>query len=291
MGFALTVVFYLAAAVVGTIVFRAAPFGFVLKVLIADVAATVFLFIISLIMNNASVYDPYWSIAPIVILALGMYHFDAITTGNILLLLVVGYWGIRLTANWAYTFKGYAYQDWRYDMFKEKTGRLFPLVSLFGIMLFPTLVVFSCLLPVLLYLQDSKVRFLTVIGFLVCAGGATLQLVSDIQLQKFRRSSTDRSQIIRVGLWKHSRHPNYLGEILMWWGVCLIAVSALPFQLLLFAGAFINMLMFVFISIPMAENRLSSYKLNFEEYKNETRMLIPIRRFRNEDNQCEESSS
>jgi steroid 5-alpha reductase family enzyme len=169
-------------------------------------------------------------------------------------------------------------------MFLHKTGRFFPLVSFFGIMIFPTLVVFACLLPAMDFIQNSDVNLVTVLGFFVCIGAATLQLVSDIQLHRFRKGRPDHAGIIREGLWRYSRHPNYLGEILMWWGVFLMAASAAPGRLYLSLGALVNTLMFVFISIPMAEKHLASYKPEFEQYKRETSMLVPIKwlRFREE---------
>ena len=76
------------------------------------------------------------------------------------------------------------------------------------------------------------------------------------------------------GLWKRARHPNYLGEILMWWGVGLSVVSAAPKYWYMLAGALVNTLMFLFVSIPMADKR-QSQKPGFDEYMQETRMLIP----------------
>lgn len=125
-GFIYTIFFYLAAMMVGIIVFRKVPMGFATRILVADVAATGLVFLISLLIRNASVYDPYWSVAPIIILSFSMLYFDALTAGNLFLLAVIGYWGVRLTANWAYTFKGYAWQDWRYDMFQEKPAGFSP---------------------------------------------------------------------------------------------------------------------------------------------------------------------
>ena len=152
------------------------------RVFAADVAATVFLYLVSLPLGNASVYDPYWSVAPLVILPLCMLEFGAWNAGTIALLVCVAYWGIRLTANWAYTFHGYDHQDWRYTMLAEKSGALYPLVSLFGIMLFPTLVVYLCLLPALHYIQTGGVNLFTLLGFALCLSAATLQLIADVPI-------------------------------------------------------------------------------------------------------------
>jgi len=267
---------YAAALAVGLYVYRRVAGGVLFRVFAADVAATVFLYLVSLPLGNASVYDPYWSVAPVVILPQFMREFGVWNAGTIALLVCVTYWGIRLTANWAYTFHGYDHQDWRYTMLREKSGALYPLVSLFGIMLFPTLVVYLCLLPALHYIQTGGVNLFTLLGFALCLSAATLQLIADIQLHRFQKQATNRGQIIRSGVWRHARHPNYLGEILMWWGVFAALLSVRPELWLLGLGALVNTLMFLFISIPLAETRMAGYKEGFDRYVKETNRLLPI---------------
>ena len=114
-------VIYILASILGIVVYRILPFNFWLNLLLADIAATVFTFIFSLIFQNASVYDPYWSVQPIVILLYAAIT-HSMTPHRLLLLIAVCVWGIRLTANWAYTFHGLGHQDWRYTMLKETSG-------------------------------------------------------------------------------------------------------------------------------------------------------------------------
>lgn len=267
---------YALALAVGVYVFDRARGSVYFRVFAADIAATVFLYLISLPLDNASVYDPYWSVAPIVILPIFASAYGVWNAGTIALVGCVLYWGIRLTANWAYTFHGYNHQDWRYSMLREKAGTLYPIVSLFGIMLFPTLVVYLCLLPALHYVQVGGVNWITMLGFALCLSAATLQLVADIQLHCFQLRAANRGQIIRSGVWRHARHPNYLGEILMWWGVYAVLVSVQPELWFLGLGALVNTLMFLFISIPMAETRMAGYKEGFDRYVQETNRLLPI---------------
>ena len=276
LSFLFTIIVYALALAVALFVYRRVSGGVLFRVFAADVAATVFVYAVSLPLGNASVYDPYWSVAPVVILPLCMADFGVWNAGTIVLLVCVSYWGIRLTGNWAYTFKGYDHQDWRYTMLREKSGAFFPLVSLLGIMLFPTLVVFGCLLPALHYIQTGGVNLFTLIGFSLCLSAATLQLIADIQLHRFQERTANRGQIIRSGVWRHARHPNYLGEILMWWGVYLVMLSVLPSLWPLGIGALVNTLMFLFISIPMAETRMAGYKEGFDRYVAETNRLLPI---------------
>lgn len=274
--FVFTIIVYALALAVGLFVYGRMRGGVLFRVFAADIAATVFLFLVSLPLENASVYDPYWSVAPIVILPLAMRAFGVWNAGTIALLCCVTYWGVRLTANWAYTFQGYDHQDWRYTMLREKSGALYPLVSLFGIMLFPTLVVYLCLLPALHYIQFGGINLVTLLGFALCLCAATLQLVADVQLHRFQRQAKNRGQIIRHGVWRHARHPNYLGEILMWWGVYVVLLSVRPPLWLLGIGALTNTLMFLLISIPMAESRMAGYKEGFDRYVQETNRLLPI---------------
>ena len=274
--FVFTIIVYALALAVGLFVYGRMRGGVLFRVFAADIAATVFLFLVSLPLENASVYDPYWSVAPIVILPLAMRAFGVWNAGTIALLCCVTYWGVRLTANWAYTFQGYDHQDWRYTMLREKSGALYQLVSLFGIMLFPTLVVYLCLLPALHYIQFGGINLVTLLGFALCLCAATLQLVADVQLHRFQRQAKNRGQIIRRGVWRHARHPNYLGEILMWWGVFVVLLSVRPSLWLLGIGALTNTLMFLLISIPMAESRMAGYKEGFDRYVQETNRLLPI---------------
>lgn len=276
LSFLFTLIIYLLALAVGLYVFTRAQGDVFVRVLIADVAATLFVFLVSLPLSNASVYDPYWSVAPLAIVPISIVSFGVWNLGTILLLACVSYWGIRLTVNWAYTFHGYSHMDWRYVMLQEKTGAFYPLVSLLGIMLFPTMVVYLCLLPALHYIQAGGVNLFTCVSFALCISAATLQLVADIQLHRFQRQSGNRGAIIRNGVWQHARHPNYLGEILMWWGIFFVTLSVRPDLWPLGIGALTNTLMFLFISIPMAETRMAGYKEGFDRYVAETNRLLPI---------------
>jgi steroid 5-alpha reductase family enzyme len=191
-----------------------------------------------------------------------------------LTLFVVCLWGIRLTANWAYTFHGLKYQDWRYTMLNEKTKSFYPIINFVGIHLVPTLVVYLAIMPaVILILENPQLNLLSIVGVLVCLTAVSLQTVSDIEMHKYRKNKT--TPFIRVGLWKYSRHPDYLGEILMWWGVAVFAVVNMPDKIWLITGAFVNTLLFSLVSIPMAEGK-QSQKQGYEEYKHETRVLLPL---------------
>ena len=264
---------YILATVVGIITYNLFDLHHALKLLVADVIATIVVFIFSLIFKNASMYDPYWSVQPIVIvLALFISHPFNIAT--LLALIAICIWGVRLTINWCYTFSSFEYQDWRYLMLKEKTKKFYPIINFLGIHMFPTLVVYLCVLPVSYLVNSSRsLNVFTVIFFVIALLSVLLQTISDYQMHKFRKQKTGK--LIRVGLWKYSRHPNYLAEILMWWSIGGLCVFTLMDNYYLLAGALVNTIMFLCVSIPMAEKR-NSKRIGYAQYKKETRMLLPI---------------
>ena len=103
LSFLIILAIYLLASIVGIICYNILELAFWLKILIADISATIIVFIFSVLLKNASVYDPYWSVAPIVILIALACEYSINLTGWLSVIAVV-VWGIRLTLNWAYTF-------------------------------------------------------------------------------------------------------------------------------------------------------------------------------------------
>ena len=219
--------------------------------------------------SNVSIISPPFILAAFLI-------GEGVSVFGVLLLIAVSFWALRLTANWAYTFHGLNHQDWRYTMLSEKTGAFYPFVNFVGIHLVPTLVVYGCILPAVYAVREGIVANVWSILFLcVSVLAAVMQGLADIEMHKFRKDR--KSTFIRIGLWKHSRHPNYLGEILMWWGIGLSVVCACPEQWYLIFGAVSNTVLFLCVSIPLAEGR-QSRKEGYEEYRRETRALLPIRK-------------
>ena len=267
---------YIAASAVGILVYLTLDLPWWLSLLAADILATVFTFVFSLIFQNASVYDPYWSVQPIVITAAFAFYYG-FTLYTALILAAIALWGIRLTANWAYTFQNLTHQDWRYTMLHDTTGKFYPVINFVGIHLVPTLVVYAATLPAACVIREKSEGSLTAsLLLLLSLLAVILQGVSDIEMHTYRKNRT--TSFIRVGLWRYSRHPNYLGEILMWWSIGLSAAIATAHPTLLL-GAFLNTVLFFSVSIPMADRRQSK-KEGFSAYRAETRALLPIPRFK-----------
>ena len=226
--FAVIFLIYAAASALGIAIYNAFDYHPFISLLIADVSATVFTFVFSVIFRNSSVYDPYWSVQPIVIIvacAVG----EKITLLRFALLFAIIVWGVRLTSNWAYTFKGLDHQDWRYTLLEEKTGAFYPVINFLGIHMVPTFVVWGCTLPAFYAFkyggEESPVSLIFVALSLFAVA---LQGSADFQMHRYRKRRD--GYFCRHGLWKRSRHPNYLGEILMWWGSALSVRTRLCFS-------------------------------------------------------------
>ena len=136
----------------------------------------------------------------------------------------------------------------------------------------PTVLVFAAMLPGFgLYDGISATSLLTWFGFAICLTAATIQLIADTQIHRFR--DTHPGQYCDTGLWKHGRHPNYFGEITMWWGVWVMYASLHGMDWLIL-GPMAMTALFLFISIPMMERRQLQNKSGYAEYRKKTRMLI-----------------
>jgi len=195
---------------------------------------------------------------------------------EILMLIAIMVWGIRLTYNWVKRFKGFEDQDWRYIMLKEKSPRIWLITNFFGINMMPTIIVYAAIYPMyIIVFNQGTLSALSIIGFILAITAAGLQHFSDTAMEKHRNSDT--KGIIEVGLWKISRHPNYLGEVLLWWSMFLIQLGYNWTAWPTIFGAIAMTGLFVFISIPMMEKYIGNKYGDYVAYKKRVPMLIPMK--------------
>ncbi len=250
----------------------------IVRMLISDVAMTLFIWIYGLIRKNSSVYDPYWSVVPPVILIGFAIDAQVIwTLPTILLIFGVSFWAIRLTHNWFIGWTDFSDQDWRYTMIKEKHPKIWMLSNLFGIMLMPTVIVFIQLIGASYVVSAAApLNLLVVIGFLMIVGATIVQFLSDKQMREFKERNRGSKKCIEEGLWKYSRHPNYFGEVTMWWGVYVIYVGVYGKLDLLILPPILMTALFLFISIPMMEKKIIQTRPEYSEYQERVSMIIPL---------------
>jgi len=235
--------------------------------LLADLAATAVVFGFSRAFDNSSMYDPYWSVAPplLAVYWLGAYGgWSALTPRRAVVLLLVCLWALRLTWNCLARWQGLNHEDWRYAALRRRFGPWYWPVSLAGIHLFPTLIVFlACLSLHELMRHGSAAGAPGALGaldgaaILLTAGAVTIEAVSDRQLRRFRQRSAQAHAILAEGLWRLCRHPNYLGEGLFWGGLYLFCLAASPGSWWAGVGPLAMTVMFAALSVPMMDRHLA----------------------------------
>ncbi|MCK5758700.1 MAG: DUF1295 domain-containing protein [Clostridiales bacterium] len=274
----LVVLVYTIAFFIATVIFWSFKSkGVLIATLLADITATLIVWGMGLIFKNASLYDPYWSIVPVLVIPFWVI-IKSSSAGvlDIFLIIAVTIWGIRLTLNWVVGWKGLSQQDWRYTMLKEKNPDIWFITNLGGINMMPTIFVFLGMIPAYYMINSSqKINVINVIGFLICIFAAIIQFIADRQMAIFRSNKENNGKCINTGLWKYSRHPNYLGEISLWWGIWIMLMGNAPDYWITVIGPIAMTFLFVFISIPMMEKYVLQKRPNYADYKKTVPMLIP----------------
>lgn len=248
------------------------------SLLIADIVATLIVFGFSVAFDNSSVYDPYWSVAP-PLMALHWIAYSAfgvIPLRQVVLMVLVLAWAIRLTANWARGWPGLHHEDWRYIDLYANSGMGKWTISFLGLHLFPTIIVFVGALPFLpaLAYGGRPFNLFDVIATIVTAGAVIIEWVADEQLRAFNRTKQP-GDIIKTGLWAHARHPNYFGEMSFWWGLFLFGFAADPSYWWTVIGPLSMMAMFRLASIPMLDNRSLARRPGYEEHMRQVNAVVP----------------
>ena len=249
--------------------------------LAADVAATLVIFGWSVVYDNSSFYDAYWSVIPIAIVlywvTLAEPSVPSLRVAGVLF--VVSVWGTRLTWNWARGWTGLGHEDWRYTDFRAQFPRIYWLVSFTGIHFFPTLIVFAGMAaayPALTF-GAQELGWIDLIALAVGLGGIGFEWIADRELRAFVMGPKQPGETLRTGLWRYSRHPNYLGEMMIWWSLFLFGLAADPEWAKLGVLAPVAMSgMFLFVSIPLIEKRSLARRTNYQQVIDETSMLIPL---------------
>lgn len=253
----------------------------ILRLFLFDVISTFIIYLLSLVIKNSSLYDAYWSLTPWVMLTyLIILNYNNLNIYHYIVYIVFSFWSFRLTLNWIITFENRKWIDWRYQDLKAKSNKYtWQFINFFGIMMMPTLLVFVAFIP-LIYVININLNALSLIGSVIILIGTLLELFSDHYMHKFLKSN-HKNEVINIGLWKYSRHPNYLGEILIWVGVYLVLLLVAYEYWYLFVGMLLIILLFNFISIPLAEKRQLSKRSAYKEYQLETSRLLILPKKKN----------
>ena len=245
----------------------------------ADLVATLVVFAVSVAVGNASLYDPYWSVAPAVIVV--AWATPGHRVREMLVLGLVLLWAVRLTVNWARSWRGLGHEDWRYVQIRAETRGRLPwwLVNLTGIQLMPTLVVFAGLLAAWPAVAGTRpLGPLDLAAAIVTLGAITIESVADRQLYRFAGDPANRGRVLEQGLWRYSRHPNYLGEITFWWGLWLFGLAGAPSWWWTVAGPVAMVLLFAVVSVPLMDRRSLERRPAYADRMRRVPALVPLPR-------------
>jgi steroid 5-alpha reductase family enzyme len=252
-------------------------------VLVAAVITVVCLMLatwsLSLLRRDASIVDIAWGLGFVLVAWAAKFVTGASGSGNWLLLLMVTVWGLRLTGYLAKRNLGKG-EDFRYRAMRRKHGERFALVSLYTVFGLQGALMILVSLPVSLGQRDTNAGagFVVFLGFVVWAVGLYFEVVGDAQLARFKRDPRNADQIMDQGLWGLTRHPNYFGDALVWWGLAIVG-SSQGAGIWAFLGAAVMTVLLVRVSgAAMLDRLLAKRKPGYAEYMARTSGFIPLPR-------------
>lgn len=234
---------------------------------------------VSLLRRDASIVDIVWGFGFVVAAWAARFVTGGSGSGNWLLLAMVSVWGLRLTVYLARRNLGKG-EDFRYQAMRRKHGERFAVVSLYTVFGLQGVLMFIVALPVTLGQRDAgaDAGFVAFIGLLVWAVGLYFEAVGDAQLARFKRDPRNEGKILDQGLWALTRHPNYFGDCLVWWGLAIVGSTqgAGPWA---FLGAAVMSVLLVRVSgVAMLDRLLAKRKPGYAEYMARTSGFIPLPR-------------
>ena len=189
---------------------------------------------------------------------------------------LVALWGIRLSLHVHFRNRGKP-EDFRYRKWREEWGRSFYIRSYLQVFLLQSILLVLVSTPVI-YIsaaENPPLTYTDVVGVLVWMIGFSFEAVGDDQLRRFIANPINKGRIMTSGLWRLTRHPNYFGEVLLWWGIFLIALSVPGGWRTIIGPATITFLILKVSGIPMLE---AKYRGNpqYEAYQRRTSSFIPL---------------
>jgi steroid 5-alpha reductase family enzyme len=241
-----------------------------------------FFYFLSLILKRSDIVDIGWGLGFIFVTISLLLRSDM---GNIklqILTLLVALWGLRLAIHIFLRNKGKE-EDFRYQNFKEKWGKGFWWKSYINIFLLQGIFMLLISTP-LIYaftFPTTELIWLDYLGIGVWAFGFLFESIGDYQLAKFidrKKAGEAKSRFLESGLWSLTRHPNYFGEVVLWWGIWLISIDLGNLNsLITVIGPITISYLIVFVSgVPLLEEKYEGEK-EWEELKERVPKFFPVK--------------
>ncbi len=236
--------------------------------------------LISLPLRDAGITDILWGLGFIVV----GWH-DLLVTApeptprGVLVCALTTVWGLRLALHIAYRNAGKS-EDHRYAEWREEAGGSFWWISLFKVFLLQGVILWVVSSPLRLAQSGEAAGGLGVIGaigFSLWLVGFLFETVADWQLLRFKRQPGEQGRVLRSGLWSLSRHPNYFGEGVLWWGIGLLALPAGGW-LALIGPTLITFLLLRISGVALLERTMTERRPEYADYVRTTPAFFPVPR-------------
>lgn len=233
-------------------------------------------FIVSFIKKRNDVADVAWGGGFVLLACASFFIAHHATTAGLLVSSLVTVWGLRLAWHIHTRNKGKT-EDYRYLEWRKAWGKWFYLRSYTQIYLLQGFFLYLIVFPVLVINNSPKITFGTVgfVGLAVWAVGFFFETVGDWQLARFIKNPANKGKLITSGLWAYTRHPNYFGEVIQWWGIWLVAISTTLGWIAAIGPLTITFLILKVSGIPMLEKKMAEHP-DFADYKSRVSVFIPL---------------
>jgi steroid 5-alpha reductase family enzyme len=241
----------------------------------------VVLWLVSLAITNASIVDIFWGPAFAIVAWLSFWRADGQGTRDWLLAVLTSVWGLRLGGYLAWRNLGHG-EDPRYRAMRASIGKHFGLISLATVFGFQGLLVCLVSLPVQAGQRApalDQVTLLQALGVAFWCVGILFEAVGDLQLARFRANPANAGAVMDRGLWRYTRHPNYFGDFMVWWGLYLVAVSDVAglrgLGWTVVGPAIMSFLLMRVSGVPLLERSLKQRRPGYEDYVRRTSAFFP----------------
>jgi steroid 5-alpha reductase family enzyme len=230
--------------------------------------------------KNNGLADMAWGLGFVVVAITSLIYQASYNLQTLFMTLVIVLWGFRLffyigLRNWNKP------EDFRYVEMRKKWKTHLKIKAYFYVFMLQMAFLYIISLSIqLAHYFDYHVTIgwiPVVVGFFIWIVGFFFESVGDHQLKQFKNDPSNKGKIMQSGLWKYTRHPNYFGEAVMWWGVWIISLGSLhPIALLgMISPLFITYLLLYVSGVPMLEKKYKNNPL-FQEYASKTSVFIPL---------------
>jgi steroid 5-alpha reductase family enzyme len=236
-------------------------------------------FFVSLIKKRNDIADIAWGIGFILMSLISLFLNSNTSIQGLVISILITIWGLRLSVHIYKRNKGKK-EDYRYLTWRQEWGKWFYVRSYFQVYILQGVLLFLIVFPVLLLNKNIETLTFGVIeslGLLIWVIGFYFEVVGDAQLSQFVKDPLNKGKLMQSGLWAYTRHPNYFGEVTMWWGIWVMTLGA-PLSLLGIIGPLtITFLILKVSGIPLLEKKMQEHP-DFAEYKKRVSVFVPLPR-------------